>query len=355
MTPSESVYITKVCSNKRCSFRGTAQPSASFNRSSQSQDGLGSWCKTCKASSRPETRKRRKEKVKRIQEERSNIEVVSALTRTCAIKLCSLVGIEQPITEFCKNSNYIDGIDRRCKTCRSEVNREWTKQHGDEYLQRMRQRSSEYLDKIDVSISTKICRFADCSFAGKPQPLVNFGIKSNGTDGRSARCKTCIQSLTNIRNSGRREEEKERVKKWYHDNREKVNSKLRDKRRNDGDVIREKARNRRIKKWAKNKIWQCKQRSKEKGLPFNLDESDLSFRPEFCHVLWIKLDYKSGSDMRFWASIDRIVPELGYVKGNVRIISFAANAAKLDGLGDLINMRDFQIRSLASEPSEDHS
>ena len=50
----------------------------------------------------------------------------------------------------------------------------------------------------------------------------------------------------------------------------------------------------------------------------------------------MRLDYAGGGDRRLWASVDRIKPELGYVKGNVRVISLAANMAKMDSEVDII-------------------
>lgn len=79
-------------------------------------------------------------------------------------------------------------------------------------------------------------------------------------------------------------------------------------------------------------LWAAKQRSKKLGLPFNLDKNDIVV-PEFCPVLGIKLIVNlggtTGSDNS--PSIDRIIPELGYVKGNIEIISKKANTIKSYG------------------------
>src|ERR1700676_4445580 len=68
-------------------------------------------------------------------------------------------------------------------------------------------------------------------------------------------------------------------------------------------------------------------RAKEKGVPFSLSEEDVSI-PEFCPALGLKLvvaDEKKKDDS---ISLDRIIPSLGYVKGNVVIISDLANRIK---------------------------
>ena len=73
-----------------------------------------------------------------------------------------------------------------------------------------------------------------------------------------------------------------------------------------------------------------KSRSKIVGVPFNLDINDFE-TPEYCPILGIKLEYGlTGKNTRsdFVPSIDRIIPELGYVKGNIKTISFKANRLK---------------------------
>lgn len=71
-----------------------------------------------------------------------------------------------------------------------------------------------------------------------------------------------------------------------------------------------------------------KAKSKKFGLPFNLTKEDL-IPPEFCPILNIKLNLdRKDSDLT--PSADRLIPELGYVKGNVRMISMRANRIKSD-------------------------
>jgi len=73
-------------------------------------------------------------------------------------------------------------------------------------------------------------------------------------------------------------------------------------------------------------------RAKSNGLTFNLDIDDIKI-PEVCPVLGIPLDSFTGSSVGGGAnvSIDRDNPKLGYVKGNVVIMSWRANRLKCDG------------------------
>lgn len=77
----------------------------------------------------------------------------------------------------------------------------------------------------------------------------------------------------------------------------------------------------------------AKTRSNERGHRFNLDISDIKI-PEYCPILGLKLITRSDPDdpttLDHVASIDKIVSELGYVKGNVQIISYRANQLKND-------------------------
>ena len=73
----------------------------------------------------------------------------------------------------------------------------------------------------------------------------------------------------------------------------------------------------------------CRKVAKELGLPFNLEEPDIVI-PEFCPVLGIRLEFPSKSRTDASVSIDRIIPSLGYVKGNIVIVSWRANFIKSD-------------------------
>lgn len=77
-------------------------------------------------------------------------------------------------------------------------------------------------------------------------------------------------------------------------------------------------------------VLRAKERAKKKGLPFNITEEDLVI-PDRCPVLGMTLDYgfkNTGKLMPNSPSLDRRIPELGYVKGNVQVISAKANWIK---------------------------
>jgi len=69
-------------------------------------------------------------------------------------------------------------------------------------------------------------------------------------------------------------------------------------------------------------------RARAKGLPFDLTSDDLEL-PVRCPVLNIPIQ-PGGQTTPNSPSIDRINPNLGYVKGNVIIISHLANRIKAE-------------------------
>lgn len=72
-----------------------------------------------------------------------------------------------------------------------------------------------------------------------------------------------------------------------------------------------------------------KSRCKITGQDFNLEVGDLTF-PTHCPVLGLELKYdnKGKGYKPDGYSVDKINPSLGYVKGNVRVISSRANLLK---------------------------
>lgn len=80
-------------------------------------------------------------------------------------------------------------------------------------------------------------------------------------------------------------------------------------------------------------ITQIKHRAKTKNIPFNISlKYLLSIKSDVCPVfntelLWAQKRKKNDINS---PSLDRIIPKLGYVEGNVAFISFKANNIKSD-------------------------
>jgi len=71
----------------------------------------------------------------------------------------------------------------------------------------------------------------------------------------------------------------------------------------------------------------AKSRAKAKGLPFNITSQDIII-PTLCPVLKIPLIQGDGCMTDASPTLDKRVPHLGYVVGNVTVISSLANRIK---------------------------
>lgn len=74
-------------------------------------------------------------------------------------------------------------------------------------------------------------------------------------------------------------------------------------------------------------FYDARKRAQRTGLPFSIEPSDIVI-PQVCPVLGIKLVV--ASDRESAPSLDRIIPQRGYTKANIRVISFRANRLKSD-------------------------
>lgn len=90
-------------------------------------------------------------------------------------------------------------------------------------------------------------------------------------------------------------------------------------------------------------------RAKQKGLPFTITDKDVVM-PEFCPILGIPLFRGKGGHTFNSPSLDRIVPELGYVPGNVHVISRKANTMKSNAsLQELVLLGQWAVRRIHGE------
>ena len=71
----------------------------------------------------------------------------------------------------------------------------------------------------------------------------------------------------------------------------------------------------------------ARDRAKRKNIPFDITAEDVII-PETCPVLGIELQIGEKVACYNSPTLDRIKPELGYVKGNIQVLSFRANMLK---------------------------
>lgn len=93
----------------------------------------------------------------------------------------------------------------------------------------------------------------------------------------------------------------------------------------------------------------AKQRAKDKGLLFNIHYEDVQI-PNLCPVLKIPLMPSTDGNLNDNSpSLDRLIPYLGYTKGNVKVISMKANRIKTDATSNEIEAVLEYVKSIEQE------
>jgi thymidylate synthase ThyX len=84
--------------------------------------------------------------------------------------------------------------------------------------------------------------------------------------------------------------------------------------------------------WATTKHSRLRQSAEKRGIPFDLTVEDLLElgRPKYCKYLELELDYSADHLQSNSPSVNRVDSSLGYVKGNLEIISNKANSMLLN-------------------------
>jgi len=81
-------------------------------------------------------------------------------------------------------------------------------------------------------------------------------------------------------------------------------------------------------------LWyKAKTRARDQKAPFDITPEDLPV-PEVCPVLGIPLVHGDGKWHDGSPTVDRKIPTLGYLRGNVQVISWRANDLKKNGTLD---------------------
>ncbi len=99
------------------------------------------------------------------------------------------------------------------------------------------------------------------------------------------------------------------------------------------------------KNWLAVLIRGAKNRAKKKGIPFGINVEDIQI-PTHCPIFGTKFAIGNGETLPNSPSIDRVIPELGYIPGNVILISHRANTIKNHGDGKEHQMIADWLRSL---------
>lgn len=183
-------------------------------------------------------------------------------------KRCKGCNSVKKLCNFTKDSKALLSVSNYCRSCKNKGTRSWSNYTKDE-------------------IESWPTNHKKCSLCKEIKPFSEFHKTSQQLFGLSGKCKTC-----------RRIDEK------------------------NGSIARwERSKISQIKK---NIVNRSKSRAKKKNIPFNITEDDIVI-PDRCPVFGVEFIY-GDKDLTY--SIDRIIPELGYTKDNIVIVSNKANMIK---------------------------
>lgn len=176
-------------------------------------------------------------------------------------------------------------------------------------------------------MATKIC--SNCKIE---KDLDNdFHVNKASSDGKGSYCKVCARAKAKQWAKDNPERVIEAQRKRNEKNEVKVKADAKVYRTKNRPYFRDKCRQYYYDKPKKSMLYECRKRAKKFGIPCTITEDDIII-PEFCPILGIELIRGATINNRDNApSMDRIVPELGYIPGNIAVMSFRANRLKNDG------------------------
>jgi hypothetical protein len=166
-----------------------------------------------------------------------------------------------------------------------------------------------------------------CPKCGETKPFPDFGKDRSRKDGHRVWCREC---------------ERKNLKSWRARNIEQFLETDRAWKRANPEKVRENRRRTSEKNYEQVMVRNARARARSKNLPFNLTRQDIVI-PTVCPVFGFELDRRRGLGYTRKngrsPSLDRIVPEHGYVPGNVVVVSHRANSLRNDFSPD--DMRRF--------------
>ena len=87
-----------------------------------------------------------------------------------------------------------------------------------------------------------------------------------------------------------------------------------------------------LKNFERESFFRLRARAKMGNIPFDLQVEDMPKRPSHCPILGVELVHNMGGGTQKCnsPSLDKVIPALGYIKGNIAWISTRANRLKSD-------------------------
>ena len=125
-------------------------------------------------------------------------------------------------------------------------------------------------------------------------------------------------------------------RKYYHDRAEQVKAKMR------ATHVQDPRRR---------MVYAARKRARRDGVPFDIVYTDFTM-PAICPITERPFVIGRGRPVDDSPSLDRLIPALGYVKGNVAVLSHRANKIKNDATPELLMRAAQWLIAQASFPSD---
>jgi len=218
--------------------------------------------------------------------------VVTAVTA----KTCPRCGLDKPLSYFHRDDSRRDGLQPYCRKCKRELGRALAAGRA--------ARPAE----VDLTTTKRCCR------CGETKALAEFHRNRRTAHGVQTYCKPCMKTVN---------------KAW---------SEAHPRRRQ--EISRQAAERR----WEKRLLAAAGRRAARDGIAFTITEADVTI-PETCPVLGMPLVMGHGRHGPDSASLDKIDPMLGYIPGNVHVISLRANMLKSNATpGELLKLAEWVLQ-----------
>ena len=173
-----------------------------------------------------------------------------------------------------------------------------------------------------------------CAKCGEIKPLDEFTKCAKSPDGRGSYCKVCHKAYTKQWNLEHPEQVKQNRKDYDAAHADKRKAQRKKYRADNPEYFERKRKEHVSENPEMYVVYEARKRAKKFGLECTITAEDIVI-PEICPVLGIKLVRgKTDKNRDGSPSLDRIVPELGYVPGNIAVMSYRANRIKNNGTAD---------------------
>lgn len=199
------------------------------------------------------------------------------------MKQCTACKLQLEFDQFGKNNKSKDGLNYVCRSCKKIQDREY----GRKNKEAINLRRKKHRDNNRESIAEAKKR----SYEKNKQHYIN------------------------------------KAKNYYDNNKDKCIEQSRERYSNMKDMILLIDKIDRQENPAKYLYKNAKSRAKKQGIPFDIQIQDINV-PDVCPILGIELKVNEKTVNKHSPSLDKIIPELGYVKGNIQVISHLANTMK---------------------------